>query len=320
MNFLDSEISPDCIQTNNAPQVQKLNIQILFDKNKLPTKLIKSTSNNNLPKSNSVFNSKEKKINNINNNKNNLKIKNLSSTENIDFNNLSKNLNEERSIQDKPLLVYNGTSSISEILFNKPAPTNFIRSKNLCKSCTRLEMENIKSKLYENSDKDLIEKSKTDFVYANKVIKITEKSFDAYSNCDIKLRNLNRKMKIQDKLDEIETEAYGFTNEINRNFKGEMKFNLDEIDMFLNDENEKREGVKKENEFDNPNFDEVINKEMNLIKKMSADLRRIDTLSTSDIFDKNGPGVFSDVDLQREINKIKSQVFIFFKRFLSYCF
>ena len=176
-------------------------------------------------------------------------------------------------------------------------------------------MENIKSKLYENSDKDLIEKSDTDFDYANKAIKIKEKSFDAYSNCDIKLRNLNRKMKIQDKLDEIETEAYGFTNEINRNFKGEMKFNLDEIDMFLNDENEKREGVKKENEFDNPNIGEVIYKEMNLIKKMSSDLRMIDTLSTSDIFYKNGPGVFSDVDLQREINKIKSQVLIFFKRF-----
>lgn len=41
---------------------------------------------------------------------------------------------------------------------------------------------------------------------------------------------------------------------------------------------------------------------------MTAELRRMDTLSTNDIADKDNPGIFSEAELEREIQNIKSQV------------
>lgn len=319
MNFLNSEFGSDYMQSRNTTKINKLDPQISFDKDKLPTKLINNNIKNNLIESNTVINDKENK--NIDLNKENImKTKNdFPINENFDFNNLFGNINGEKRINDKHLIVNrNNTSSISEVLFNKPAPFNFNRSKNLSKSCTKFELENLKSKLNQNNEKEFKNKSNTDLIHANNHIIRGEKSFDAYSNCDIEHRTFNRKLTINGELGEIEKEAYGFTNEINRNFKGEMKFNLNEIDIFLENENKNNNGRNfgenflQQNTNNRANIDdEAIDKELRLIKKISADLRRIDTLSTSEVQDKEVPFIFTEDNLNREINKIKSQVIIF---------
>ena len=328
MNFFNSELSPDLMQANTTSKITKLNTQISFDKDKLPTKIINNNLNNKFNTNNTVINTGEikNKINYNNFNKKEDHITDIPQNEIMDFNNLLKNINEEKNKTDKPLITYNNiTSSISEVLFNKPAPLNFTKLRNLSKSCTRLEIENIKNKLNENlENENTYVKSNTAFCKENKNIKF-DKSFDAFSNCDIELRNLNRKINLEDDLTEVEKEAYGYTNEINRNFKGEMKFNLEEIDNFLNNENvNDRNNNKKINingkisedkdiNINDQKIEEAINKEMRIIKKMSAEIRsRIDTLSTSDIQDKDGPILFSENDLHEEIYKIKSQVLFIF--------
>lgn len=335
MNFFKSEVGPDFPQDNITPKIPKLNAFISFDKDKLPTKLINNNLNNNkFITSNTVINPRENQnklinndanISNFNHNSNQNKNvpKQQNEDSNIDLNNLFKSINEEKSKFDKPLQLNYSTSSLSEILFNKPAPLNFTKSRHLSKSCTRLEMENIKSKLNENLDNEnAIVKSHTAFPppETNPILvsKRLEKSFDAYSNSDIEFRNAKRKIHLEDDFNEVEREAYGLTNDINRNLNGDMKFNLDEIDLFLNNENDKNldfrnEGKKSErkNKENNAIIDEKIDKEIQFIKKISAELRRIDTLSTSDIQEKDGPGFFAEADLLRQINKIKSQVIIF---------
>lgn len=344
MNFFICESSPELIQANTTPKMPKLNALISFDRDKLPTKIINNYLNNKFHTNITLINPREiqnKLINNNSNIKENEKnkIKLFSQNENIDLNNLCKSINEEKSKADKPLITnHNTTWSISEILFKKPAPLHFTKSKHFSKSCSRLEIEKIKDKINEKIDKEnLIEKSNTDFLNVHKNLKL-EKSFDAYSNCDFDLRNIKGKINLEDDFNETEKEAYGFTNEISRNFKGEMKFNLLEIDNFLNNENgnynnnnNKNKGKNKSvngklsNEqidynntnnsknVDNQSIEEAINKEMKLIKKMSAELRRNDTLlSTSEIQDKNGPPFFSESDLLTEIIMIKSQVIIIF--------
>jgi len=326
MNFLNNEESPEFMQQNITPKISKINIQFSLDKYKLPTKSIDNNLNNkysiNTPAVNTTYETKKNFITN-NDTKNNKTSydTNFSQDENYDYNNLfTKNINQEKSKTDNQPLIsnYNYSSSISKVLFNKPAPLNFTMPKNLSKSCIRLNKFN--------------EISKTAFPHfpnEHKKFQI-EKNFDAYSNCDIELRNLNHRKSSLGEVEDFndnENGAYGFNNDINRNYKGEMKFNLEEIDNFLNNENgnnnnmnSSRLRLKSINSPSNGNNDnnnlyqddhkieEAINKEMKFIKKMSLELRRIDTLSTSDIQDKDGPAFYSESDLLRKINNIKNQV------------
>jgi len=347
MNYAYNDYYLNNNNKNNSI-IPKLNLNASIDKDKFPTKLI-----NNQIKNNTVIEIKTMNENKINFNEKNYNYNSkISQNENYYIDNLFSNINEEKRKSEKPLNISNCTVSISEVLFNKPPPTHYTKSKILSKSCSKLELENMKNKLSQNFQKDF--SGKSPFKYSNnndthlynsnhKNDFIDNERYDSYSNRDYELRTLNQKlnMEIKDNTNEINKdylENVGDDNDelikfitsdgskkrrisgkIQNTLKDEMKFDINEINNFLNEgEHENLNNLNNENfntkngsgNYNKINIAEEINKEMKFIKKISAEIKRnhLETLSTNDINDNDNPKVLSEEDLEREINKIKSQV------------
>jgi len=323
MNFLDSKNNQNFLQNKISTINFKKNI--CSDQDKHPIKLMNTQYNNYENKSRV--------------NKNNVSF----NPENIDFNNLLKNVNEEKTKSDKPLVTNKYSLSIKEVLNSKPASSNFIKSMNLSKSCTKFELNKKQNKM---NTLNFIYDDKNNFEVVNLInnddIEKNEK-YGNFSICDYDdIKNSNRKLnfEIENQFDNDildDEENIRFIHRDKNNLNQQIKNELKDIDgFFLNDENENIRQLENDFNLDNKieiideinsekgNFqkgylEEDINREIKILETMRAELRRMDTLSTNDIPDKDNPGIFSEVELEREIQKVKSQVISSHNSFQVFC-
>ncbi len=289
----------------------KINSNNAYDNDKFPLNMLNDQINNNRECTNKYYNLNQIRTCNANN-------ENIfpyyPQNDNFDINIIFKDINLEIKKSDKPLNTNNRTVSISEALFKKVPPSHFSKLKYISKSYTNLELENIRSGLNQNIEKDF--SGKNLFVNFDNIdnknfnsIKdydlIDIDKFDSYSNSNFKLNNFNIELREnkfheinEDYSENVEIQNNEFINflssdntkmkrnnsKIQNSLRDDMKLDINEINKFFNEGgnelieniNDKKFDINKKGSinYNENKITEEINKEMKYIRKMTADIRK----------------------------------------------